>query len=329
MQTQAMPSPDAAAHHFPFVAPRLALQPLWHPRHEAIERRLARDDWPYILRHFGDERVARKFLMQRIPAYGCLCYPHALPDRIYAIGRMMNVTTVMDDAFTALARPGMEKKCAALRLHFEGALRGVPPPAAFPSAQLLHDALAPMRPQLAAKPQVWRRLAVSIAEQIAMQAESTTIDVDRLSLTEYLALRRIEGFGHWITMLTEYAIDVDMRSAFERDPALLEIRDATIDSVILVNDLFSFRKEAAGQERFNAVWVLSRERGLDVAQALQHLSGLCERNEERLLAASAQVLAGPLGMRPDVQAYVTELAHMSSGNAAFHEFSARYRVGDG
>ncbi|WNL44226.1 hypothetical protein RKE25_12390 [Dyella sp. BiH032] len=329
MQTQAMPCPDAAVGHFPFVAPRLTLKPAWHPQHEAIERRLAQDDWPYILRHFGDERMARKFIAQRIPAYGLLCYPHALPDRIYTIGRMMNVTTVMDDAFTPLARPGMEKESAALRLHFEEALHGVQPPAAFPSAQLLHDALAPMRPQLAARPAVWRRLAASIAEQIAMQAESTAIDVDRLSLAAYLALRRIEGFGHWITMLTEYAIDVDMTSAFERDPALWEVRDATIDSVILVNDLFSFRKEAAKQERFNAVWVLSRELGLDATQALQHLSGLCERNEERLLAASARVLAGPLGGRPDVQAYVTELAHMSSGNAAFHEFSARYRVGDG
>ncbi|MBY4871586.1 methyltransferase type 12 [Burkholderia sp. AU42008] len=308
--------------------PRLSLPVARHPQYEAIEQQLAIDDYPYILRHYRSDAAARRFLAQRIPAYGSLCYPNARPDRAYTIHRMMNVTTLMDDAFTHLARTGDQAGLDALRDHFLAAVDGTPPPANVPAARLLHDTLRAMHARCDARPAFWQRFVECVRAQIRTQADPTATDASRLSLADYLAFRRVEGFGHWITLLTEYALDVDMGQRLAQHAALADARDRTIDSVILVNDLFSFRKERSAHERFNAVWILMRVEQLNVQAALDRLAALCTSNERRLIDAREAVATGVLADDPDTQAYVTELGYMSAGNAEFHAFSTRYHGDD-
>ena len=308
--------------------PHLSLPVARHPQHEAIERQLAIDDYPYIVQHYRSDAAARRFLAQRIPAYGSLCYPNARPDRVYTIHRMMNVTTLMDDAFTHLARTGDQAGLDTLRDHFLAAVDGTPPPADVPAAQLLHDTLRLMRTRCDARPAFWQRFVECIRDQIRTQADPTATDASRLSLDDYLAFRRVEGFGHWITLLTEYALDIDMEQRLAQHAALADARDRTIDSVILVNDLFSFRKERSAHERFNAVWILMRVEQLNVQAALDRLAALCTSNEGRLIDAREAVATGALADDPDAQAYVTELGYMSAGNAEFHAFSTRYHGDD-
>ena len=326
--TPAAAAPSGATDTLVLPLPRLSLPLARHPQHQAIEQQLAIDDYPYILRHYRSEAAARRFLAQRIPAYGSLCYPNARPDRVYAIHRMMNVTTLMDDAFTHLARTGDQAGLDALHAHFLAAVDGTPPPADAPAAQLLYDTLRAMRTVLDARPAFRQRLVECIREQIRTQADPTATDAARLSLADYLAFRRVEGFGHWITLLTEYALDVDMGQRLAQYAALADARNAAIDSVILVNDLFSFRKERSAHERFNAVWILMRAEELDVPAALDRLAALCTANERRLIDAQQAVATGVLAGDADAHAYVTELGYMSAGNAEFHAFSTRYHSDD-
>ncbi|MBP0605315.1 MULTISPECIES: terpene synthase family protein [Burkholderia] len=321
-------APPSATHTLVLPLPRLALPVARHPRHAAIEQQLAIDDYPTILRHYRSDAAARRFLAQRIPAYGSLCYPNARPDRVYTIHRMMNVTTLMDDAFTHLARTGDQAGLDTLRDHFLAAVDGTPPPADVPAARLLHDTLRLMRTRCDARPAFWQRFVECIRDQIRTQADPTATDASRLSLDDYLAFRRVEGFGHWITLLTEYALDIDMEQRLAQHAALADARDRTIDSVILVNDLFSFRKERSAHERFNAVWILMRVEQLNVQAALDRLAALCTSNEGRLIDAREAVATGALADDPVAQAYVTELGYMSAGNAEFHAFSTRYHGDD-
>jgi len=328
MHASQTPRTASATQTLVLPLPRLSLPVARHPRHEAIERQLAIDDYPTILRHYRSDAAARRFLAQRIPAYGSLCYPNARPDRVYAIHRMMHVTTLMDDAFTHLARTGDQAGLDTLREHFLAAVDGKLPPADAPSARLLHDTLRLMRTAGDARPAFWQRFVECIRDQIRTQANPTATDASRLSLADYLAFRRVEGFGHWITLLTEYALDIDMGERLAKHPALADARDAAIDSVILVNDLFSFRKEWSAHERFNAVWILMRVEQLDVQAALDRLAALCASNERRLIDARDAIATGVLAGDADTQAYVTELGYMSAGNAEFHAFSTRYHGDD-
>ncbi|MDZ4357100.1 MAG: hypothetical protein U1B84_11895, partial [Variovorax sp.] len=112
--------------------PGLVLRPLWHPQNDAIEAQLTIDDQPYVLAHFRSEKATATYLGQRVPAYGGLCYPHAKPDRIYSVMRMMNAGTLMDDAFTPLELSADQRPRDALLHRYLDALEGIEPPADAP-----------------------------------------------------------------------------------------------------------------------------------------------------------------------------------------------------
>lgn len=109
---------------------------------------------------------------------------------------------------------------------------------------------------------------------------------------------------------------------------LAEVRDRTIDSLTLVNDLYSFHKERHILEAVNAVWIIMRENALTLQEAVDKLVEVVLENERQLIAARDRVLAGSLGERADVRAYLTELAHMHTGSAEFHTVSPRYYSDD-
>jgi len=308
--------------------PGLTLKPIWHPQNDAIEARLAVDDRPYVLAHFRSEKATAAYLGQRVPAYGGLCYPHAKADRIYSVMRMMNAGTLMDDAFTPLELSADQRPRDELLRHYLDALEGILPPASAPLPRLLFDTLPPIQAQLAQKPRVWERMKAGIRSQLVRMADPLAYQMDTLTLDGYMDLRRDNAFGEYLTMLTEYALDVDMTDALAEDASLRAVRTAAMDAVILVNDFFSFRKEVPARDSLNAMWVLMREEGRDLQQAVYRLAALCARNEQALIRSRDAVLAGPLGQRPDVRAYVRELEYISSGNAEWCVITRRYHLSD-
>lgn len=302
----------------------LELVPMWHPQHDEVEQMVAETDSPYILAYYGSQDAVDHYLAQSIPAWGGLCYPHAGPDRIYYIERLINAAGLLDDATTNPTAVADEAWRGVLRRHYLDALNGIRPPDGFPIAQLLYESMIPVKEQLASKPRVWERLHDSFTELIDVQTEPLALQMDHLTVERYLELRRVESWGEWLAMLTEYAIAVDMTDELAADESLREMRTAAIDSITLVNDPYSFRKEIYISESVNAVWLLMRLEGLTLQQALDRLAQMVRDNERRLIAAGARVLAGPLGQREDVHRYVTELEHLASGNAECHAISTRF-----
>jgi hypothetical protein len=301
----------------------LLLPVLWHPDNDVIEKQIDTIDRPYIVAYFGSEDAASAYIAQRIPAYGGLCYPNAKKDRLFSIQRMMNATTLMDEEFGNPEVQSSDVKCLGLRRHYLAVLDGVPPPPEFPLVRLLFDTLQPIMAHI--RPRVGARLVKVIREQVEALAARLRRQIDMLTFESYLELRRIDVFGEWAATLTEYAIDVDVTDELEADSALKKMRNAVIDSVTLINDLFSFRKEVQVQDPVNSLWILMRQNKLDLQGAINRLAQIINENERQIVAAQDRVLAGKLGGRTDVRDYMVELGHLASGNAEFHTFSARYQ----
>ncbi len=302
----------------------LELVPMWHPQHDEVEQLVTETDSPYILAHYGSQDAVDHYLAQSLPAAASLCFPHTGPDRIYYIGRLISVATLVDDTTTTPTAVADEVWRAALRQHYLDALNGIRPPDEFPIAQLLYESMIPVKEQLASKPRVWERLYDSFTEVIDVQTEPLDLKMDHLTVQRYLELRRVDNYGEWLTLMTEYAIDVDMTDELAADESLREMRTAVIDSLTLVNDPYSFRKEIYTSDSVNSVWLLMHLEGLTLQQALNRLAQMVRDNERKLIAAGTRVLAGPLGQREDVRRYVTELEHLASGNAEYHAVSTRY-----
>jgi len=306
----------------------LTLKPMWHPDHEETNRQVALTDGPYILAHYGSQKAVDHYLSMEMTAYGGLAYPHTKNDRIYNLERMMSITTLIDDTTTRPEILGNQQRQSELRQHYFDAIAGIKPPVAFPIAQLLYEGLIPIKKQLLSKPQVWKRMEESLNTLITRQTNSLALEMDTLTFERYLELRRVDNYGEWAAMMTEYAIDVDMTDALASDESLITVRTAAIDSITLVNDPYSFRKEIHIADSVNSVWLFMLLEGLTLQQALNKLASIVLDNEKKLIAARDRVLAGPLGKRNDVREYLTELEHLASGNAEFHAVSTRYHGSD-
>lgn len=306
----------------------LTLKPKWHPDHDTVEAQVASTDSPYILAFYGSQRAVDHYLAQSMPAFGGLCYPHTKKDRIYNLERMMSITTLIDDTTTRPDIIADKQRQSTLRQHYCDAIAGIQLPASEPIAQLLYEGLIPIKEQLSSKPRVWERLKESMHAMIISQTESLALQMDTLDLDRYLELRRVDNYGEWAATMTEYAIDVDMTYALATNSSLATVRTAAIDSITLVNDPYSFRKEIHIDDSVNSVWLLMRTEGLTLQQSLDRLAAMVLDNERKLIAARDKVLAGPLGKQSDVREYLTELEHLASGNAEFHAISTRYHGSD-
>jgi hypothetical protein len=321
-----LPKPGETLHHPDF---RLVLQPLWHPDHDWAEQQVALTDSPYILAYYRSQNAVDHYLAQRMPAYGGLAYPHTKAERIYDLERMMSITTLMDDTTTNAETVSDKARRMELRGHYLDALAGTRPPDTAPIAQLLYEGLGPVREQLlSSTPRVWERMKDALRTLILAQTDPIALQLDTLTLERYLELRRVDNYGEWAALMTEYALDVDMTDALAADSSLTAMRTAAIDSITLVNDPYSFRKEIYTADTVNSVWLLMHRDGITLQEALNRLAALVSENERKILAARDRVLSGPLGQRDDVRAYVTELEHLASGNAEFHAISTRYHGRD-
>jgi hypothetical protein len=320
-----LPKPGEKIFHPDF---NLQLKPMWHPDHDEVERRIALTDSPYILAHYGSQKAVDHYLAQSMPSFGGLCYPHTKKERIYDLERMMSITTLIDDTITNPDMLGQAQERSTLRQHYFDAIAGVRPPDTAPIAQLLYEGLLPIRQQLSSKPRVWKRLEESLHTLIIRQTDPLALKMDELTFEAYLEMRRVDNYGEWAAIMTEYAIDVDMTDHLRSDQFLAKMRTAAIDSITLVNDPYSFRKEIHIADSVNSVWLLMHREGLKLQEALNKLAKLVAENELNLMMARDRVLAGPLGKKEDVRAYMTELEHLASGNAEFHAISTRYHGRD-
>lgn len=155
------------------------------------------------------------YIAQRAVIWGSLCYPHTTTEKLFALLRQIDIIVVMDDEFAEPEVQGDEDRRRVMRDHYLAALCGVEPPPGHPFVQLLYDLLRSLMTEI--RPRVGVRLLHSMAELVEILADPINPHIDTLSLDRYLELRRVEIFGYWVTVLTEYAVDVDMTDELRAD----------------------------------------------------------------------------------------------------------------
>jgi cytochrome P450 len=125
--------------------------------------------------------------------------------------------------------------------------------------------------------------------------------------------------------MTEYAAAVDMTGVL---PALAVVHRHCMRQMIIINDLLSWRKEHAQDDKMTVVRVLTEGQGYGLQAAVDRLCELAERHERSYIAARDEILAGPLGGRSDVRAYLRGLDYLIGGSQEFEYLTPRY-FGDG
>jgi len=149
-----------------------------------------------------------------------------------------------------------------------------------------------------------------------------------LDYENYMRTRRNSVGGKMYFLLAEHGLRIDLtddlRGPLPGDGPLGDLIATTLDYLILTNDLFSFRAECSKNDFVNAVSAFVFQDGLSLQGAIDKLCDVIDTGEREFLAKRDQILAGPIGQRSDVRAYVAALGYMMSGNLHWSYLTPRY-----
>lgn len=299
----------------------------YHPRAAEIE--IASNGWirRFLAETFPSEAELLFFLRQRNGIYGPLTVPGATYQRALDIADWYQFVTVIDSFVSDRSALGSSAEAARevfgqILADFDG---DVPTRPEFPFGRAGQDLWRRISPGLS--PAQVRRFAAGLEAFLRGCAKEIQAKLaDRVPEYEECMDVRTDSFGcEFIELMTEYGNEVDMSDVL---PHLAEVHRHCRRQMIVINDLLSWRKEHAQDDRMTVVRVLTEGRGMRLQDAVDLLCARVEEHELAYVAARDAVLDGPLGGRPDVQTYLAGLDHMMGGSQEFEYLTPRY-FGDG
>ncbi|MEU7137125.1 terpene synthase family protein [Streptomyces sp. NPDC046261] len=250
----------------------------------------------------------------------------------------MWTSDLMDATYTFYALSSRVEGIDKFRQQLSAALQGLPPapfeasdaPAVpdAPDVAMVRSAFqGTLEPVLALMPEGLRERYIAInertlaagVEEVKAEAQGRVLDVE-----SYLRLRPVAVYGYWMGAHTEFTLGIDLTEDLSTHPELASLVDNVALSLALVNDLFSFRKEYYEGEMLSCVWVFHVKEGLSLQGAVDKTCDLINQNESEFIAKRDRILAGELGKRGDIRAYLAGLGYSMSGNLHYHRSCPRY-----
>ena len=304
---------------FPYLLPALR-----HPDTDGIRRES--DAWVRARMRFAlDSETAMDLLLEEGAAlWTCYVLPTAQADRLRYLCKYTEYLSVFDNAMVDRTKIGKDLGAAkALFDRVVNILNDTPDEADFEWGRVLGTLWRPMREGCSNR--LWdrfmaevRRFLSGCVSEIASRAEDAVFDYDT-----YIKVRRDSvGMGMYF-VLGEYGLGVDLTDELASGP-LRDLVDTALDHIMLTNDVFSFRAEAAMDDYVNAVAVLCLSEGLPVQDAVDRVFTVVEGKRVEFMARRAAIGSTELGCRPDVAAYLDALWHMMAGNLQWSYLTSRY-----
>ncbi|MFF4353831.1 terpene synthase family protein [Streptomyces sp. NPDC001530] len=254
--------------------------------------------------------------MEKIPRWSCWCYPTAAADRIGGISRLYTLLFALDD--TAVHEWGTYGD-------FMRTLDGTG-----------HDA----GPYSTAYKDVWSDLTGAMSSGLRDRhartqqrwAEALAME-NAIRATGYPAhpdvcfpLRRISTGGETIMVPIEHGLGIDLTGVMAQDTDLAGMWRIAGTHVVLVNDLFSMRKEMISGDGMNLLLSLMHHHDLTAQAAVDVLLQRL-RNADDEYTRVCRLLRTRYRDHPQggaMHRYLEGVGHMMAGNVAWHYESRRY-----
>ncbi|MFE0062887.1 terpene synthase family protein [Streptomyces sp. NPDC059003] len=145
-----------------------------------------------------------------------------------------------------------------------------------------------------------------------------------LDFPTYLAFRRTAVAASSLPRFVEYGLNIDIGSELAAHPELKQLEELQCTYLVLLNDLYSFRKEyVRSKDPVNAIAVLTST-GHTLQQAVNYLCQLMQETEREFVTLRKSYLHTRPGLRSEVPAFLTGLGLLMSGTLQYHRMSPRY-----
>ncbi|MFE4874681.1 hypothetical protein [Streptomyces sp. NPDC056682] len=286
-------------------------------RDGAAIRSAAESFWsePAARQLLPDPTVFDAYQAQRAHEFTLWCYPDLRAERLPLVVAMNEFAYAADfvfdntDAGEAMMITESRDQCADNGI---GAYAEV-------FADLVH------RAQAVLSPRQHERLLSATAAAFECLGSHRDAGVKQRSGQE-IHRKHLDAGGTWVAgIIIEMAIGVDMSTHFDRDSLLKEFYRAGYSACLLVNDVFSLRKEYHWDGGLsNTVPALARERGIGLGEAVTTVAQWALEEEQRCYDLRERILSTPAGSDPGVRAFITAVEDFMAGDLLWHRLSPRY-----
>ncbi|MFE0063410.1 terpene synthase family protein [Streptomyces sp. NPDC059003] len=301
-----------------------------HPRMEELDLRHSHwlRQWARPL--CADEEEFVDYLGQRNGSYGFYSHPACPDDRILTIVNLYALLTILDDYYADPLKLGADPEGAlvmAERLSLLHETGEFPPDCLFSQAfhQLDTELRAIMPPRQKERcNKLLRDFYHGCAREVPSRMQRAVLEKD-----PYLNVRKDTIGCHWILGFSEYALGIDLTDELQCSADLRKLNFLITEHMIVLNDLFSFRKELRHGDLINSVVSACRSQGItlqeSVNRAHKHLGDL----EKAIAATQMSLLDGEFVDNPSVQAYVHDVSSIPAATWYWQYATTRYHGGPG
>ncbi|WP_194292671.1 terpene synthase family protein, partial [Streptomyces katsurahamanus] len=291
---------------------------LVHPDLPAVEHANACWTRSHLAPAFpADELEAQ--IQQHIGLWGCYVAPLVTPEVQLLYTEWTTLFFAFDDAITLRESPGHLMR-RLLRLMATGELSG--------AATVLDAAMEDLwgRTTAAFPGPLIRRLTDCTERYLdAVARENVYGHAQALpDMERFLTIRRECVDMRFFLALLEAGMDIALPDT-ELD-GIEHVTLRALEHIALVNDLFSFRKEAYEGECFNVISVIRARDGVPLQEAIDRTCGFIDEAEAAFIAARDEVLR--TSPTRDVAVYLDALGYVMAGNQHWSYITPRYH-GDG
>lgn len=300
-----------------------------HPKTAEVELQSAAWVRQHLAFAFATEQQLERFLQTRCAYFACLIWPLTRDEWMLDLANLSQHLFAFDDAYGD--RDGIGRDIQSAWKVFDDffvVMAGEPPRSGHPYALNFQE--------------VWKRVALPMtagqraryrkasedwlkdcAREIASREKGKVFDFDT-----YLAVRRGSVYSTPCFPIIEHGLGIELPEDFATSPALAELHLLCTDCMILINDLFSFQKEALDGDFVNAVTILCMRHGLGLQQAVDRVCGILHDAEATFLEKCRDLLARSEGLRTVLGPYLTALGYYMSGLLYWARFTTRYHGAD-
>ncbi|WP_260420911.1 terpene synthase family protein [Streptomyces netropsis] len=240
--------------------------------------------------------------------------PHAPADRVLEAALMASMAFAIDDLFET--GPQVELNSYLAVAHADGA-------AIDRNADLVIFARAMERARQAIGPRLYARTLKSLEKWANSTATANAAVSSWDGIDDYLKRRWVDaGFGG-VRVVVEYCAGVDLTD-LEESSLLDDLHTACFEHSVLVNDLFSYRKEKQAGYGMNAVSVLTDTEGMTLQSAVDTVCSRIAAAEEAFAEQVRLFTHNDPNAHADIARYVHGWRDALAGNIAWALTSPRF-----
>lgn len=323
MTAHPYPFEPGASFFLPEIMPLIPAQS--HPKTDEIELQSA----AWVRRHlafaFATEQQLERFLLTRCAYFACSIWPMTRVERMLDLANLSQHLFAFDDAYGDRAGIGRDTQSAwQVFDDFFVVMAGESPKSGHPYALNFQE--------------VWERVAVPMtagqrsryrkasedwlrdcAREIASRERGKIFDFDT-----YLAVRRGSVYSTPCFPIIEHGLGIELPEHFVNSPELAALHLLCTDCMILINDLFSFHKEALEGDFVNAVSILCMHHALGLQQAVDRVCETLHAAERTFVEKCRDMLVRNEELQALLTPYLTALGRYMAGLLHWARFTTRY-----